>query len=181
MAPRARVFRIVAGYTPPSGSGSYQRARGRRLHRPRIVRSCSELAGISRRSRRRKVAGRTLDAQKTQFPPCPPPPDSTTNCPRDCIVNLVNIPISVVRWHDAAQETLSIYNLASPPLFVCKVRKSASLFRVPLARDVLLALACFNNNIKHTYEVHSCQVLSSSLLVSHLGEQLSSSVGWLGC
>jgi hypothetical protein len=130
MAPRARVFRIVAGYTPPSGSGSYQRVRGRTLHSPRSTRSCSEHGGISRRSRRRKVAGRTLDAQKKQFPPCPPPPDPTTNCPRDCIVNLVNIPISVVRWHDAAHETLSIYNLAPPPVFVCLVMKSASRLHI---------------------------------------------------
>ena len=130
MAPRARVFRIEAGHTPPSGSGSYQRVRGRRLHRPMKARSCFGLDGISRRSRRRKVAGRTLHAQKKQFPPCPPPPDPTTNCPRDCIVNLVNIPISVVRWHDAAQETLSIYNLAPPPVFVCLAMKSASRLHI---------------------------------------------------
>ena len=58
-------------------------------------------------------------------PKCP-----TTNCPRNCIVNLVNIPISVVRWHDAAQETLSIYNLAPPPVFVCLVMKSASRLHI---------------------------------------------------
>ena len=100
------------------------------MHRPRKARSCFELAGISRRSRRRKVVASALNAQKKQFPPRPPQPDPTTKCPRDCIVNLVNIPISVVRWQDAAQETLSIYNLASPPLFVCKVRKSASRFHI---------------------------------------------------
>ena len=127
---RARVFRLVAGYNPPSGSGSYQRVRGRSLHSPRSTRSCSELAGISRRSRRRKVVAGALDAQKKQFPPRPPLPDRTTNCPRDCIINVVNIPISVVRWQDAAQETLSIFNLAPPPVFVCVVRNSASRLHI---------------------------------------------------
>ena len=130
MAPRARVFRIEAGHTSPSGSGSYQRVRGRSLHRPRSTQSCSELAGISRRSRRRKVVAGALGAQKKQFPPRPPPPDPTTKCPRDCIANVVNIPISVVRWQDAAQETLSIFNLAPPPVFVCVVRNSASRLHI---------------------------------------------------
>jgi hypothetical protein len=79
MAPCARVFTIVAGHSLPSGSGSYQRVRGRGLHRPRSTRSCSELGGISRRSRRQKVAGRTLDAQKKQFPPCPARPIQQQN------------------------------------------------------------------------------------------------------
>ena len=97
---------------------------------PRSKRSCSELACISRRSRRRKVAGCTLDAQKKQFPPCPPLPDPTTKCRRDCIANVVNIPISAVRWQDAAQETLSIYKLAPPPVFVCAPMKSASILHI---------------------------------------------------
>ena len=130
MAPRARVFRIVAGYTPPSGSGSYQRVRGRTLHSPRSTRSCSEHAGISRRSRRRKVAGRTLDAQKKQFSPHPPLPDPTTKCPRDCIANLVNIPIPVVRWQDAAPKTGLDFLEAPPPGFVCAPMKSASRIHI---------------------------------------------------
>jgi hypothetical protein len=39
----AGVFRIVAGHIPPSGSGSYQRARARVMHRPSNARPCSEL------------------------------------------------------------------------------------------------------------------------------------------
>jgi hypothetical protein len=126
VAPRARFFRIVAGHSPPSGSGTYQRVRGRGLHRSRSKRSCSELAGISRRSRRRKVVASALDAQKKQFPPHPPLPDPTTKCPRDCIANVVNISISVVRWHDAAPKTGSDFLEAPPPGFVCALMKSAS-------------------------------------------------------
>jgi hypothetical protein len=54
----AGAFRIVAGHSarPPSGSGSYQRARVRVMHRPSNARPCSELPGISWRLQMQNLA-----------------------------------------------------------------------------------------------------------------------------
>jgi hypothetical protein len=52
----AGVFRIVSGHSPPSGSGSYQRARVRVMHGPSNARPCSELLGISWRLQMQNLA-----------------------------------------------------------------------------------------------------------------------------
>ena len=89
----------------------------------------SLLASPGDREDERSPAAR-LTHKRNNLPRAPPPPDPTTNCPQDCIINVVNIPISVVRWHGATQETLSIYNLAPPPVFVCLAMKSASRLHI---------------------------------------------------
>jgi hypothetical protein len=148
---RARVFRLVAGYNPPSGSGSYQRVRGRRLHSHRSTRSCSELAGISRRSRRRKVACPAL-AGNISCPHAPPPPARSNN----------KLP---TRTHHEPRQYTSFGRQMARRNTQNRIRlfgdfstrnlehiwmtrhTKAHLFRVPLALDVLRALACLNNNL----------------------------------
>jgi hypothetical protein len=65
-----RISGIYASDSPPSGSGSCQRGRGRGMHRPCSGRSCSEIPGISWRVGMRAVAHLAI----LTWPAPPPPP-----------------------------------------------------------------------------------------------------------
>jgi hypothetical protein len=74
-------FQEIYAGRPPSGSGSCQRGRDRKIHRPRSSRPCSELPGLSWRLGMKNLAHFAILTWPA--PPPPPTPSRSNNTKAD--------------------------------------------------------------------------------------------------